>query len=106
MEPTPKSGGNRLRDYELVVIISPSVADEEIAATIEKINQFINERGGSTTEVNQWGRRKLAYPIRDFMEGNYVLTQFRMDPKLTAELEASLGLSEEILRHLLVRLSD
>ncbi|MCK4361709.1 MAG: 30S ribosomal protein S6, partial [Dehalococcoidia bacterium] len=102
----PKSGGNRLRDYELVVIISPSVADEEIAATIEKINQFINERGGSTTEVNQWGRRKLAYPIRDFMEGNYVLTQFRMDPKLTAELEASLGLSEEILRHLLVRLSD
>jgi len=106
MEPTPESGGNRLRDYELVVIISPSVADEEIAATIEKINQFINERGGSTTEVNQWGRRKLAYPIRDFMEGNYVLTQFRMDPKLTAELEASLGLSEEILRHLLVRLSD
>jgi len=106
METTPKSGGNRLRDYELVVIISPSVADEEIAATIEKINQFINERGGSTTEVNQWGRRKLAYPIRDFMEGNYVLTQFRMDPKLTAELEASLGLSEEILRHLLVRLSD
>ncbi|MCK5654107.1 MAG: 30S ribosomal protein S6 [Dehalococcoidia bacterium] len=40
------------------------------------------------------------------MEGNYVLTQFSMDPKLTAELEASLGLSEEILRHLLVRLSD
>ncbi|TEU04743.1 MAG: 30S ribosomal protein S6 [Dehalococcoidia bacterium] len=106
MEPMPKSGGNRLRDYELVVIISPSVADEEIAATMEKINQFIIERGGSTTEVNQWGRRKLAYPIRDFMEGNYVLTQFRMDPKLTAELEASLGLSDEILRHLLVRLSD
>jgi len=95
-----------LRDYELVVIISPAVADEEISPTIEKINQFIVERGGSITEVNQWGRRKLAYPIKDFMEGNYVLTQFSMDPKLSAELEASLGISEEILRHLLVRLSD
>jgi small subunit ribosomal protein S6 len=95
-----------LRDYELVVIISPEVAEEEIPATIEKISQFIVERGGSITEVNQWGRRKLAYPIRDFMEGNYVLTQFKMEPKLTAELETSLGISEEILRHLLVRLSD
>jgi small subunit ribosomal protein S6 len=95
-----------LRDYELVVIISPSVADDEIDTTIDKINQFISERGGSTTEVNQWGKRKLAYPIKDQKEGYYVLTQLNMDPKLTAELEASLELSEDILRHLLVRLSD
>ena len=95
-----------MRDYELVVIISPEVVDEEIPAAIDKINQFIVERGGAITEVNQWGRRKLAYPIRDFMEGNYVLTQFKMEPRLTAELEASLGISEEILRHLLVRLSE
>jgi small subunit ribosomal protein S6 len=95
-----------VRDYELVVIISPEVVDEEIPAAIDKISQFIIERGGAITEVNQWGRRKLAYPIRDFMEGNYVLTQFKMEPGLTAELEASLGISEEILRHLLVRLSD
>ena len=95
-----------MRDYELVVIISPEVADEEILATIDKINQFIIERGGAITEVNQWGRRKLAYPIRDFLEGNYVLTQFKIEPRLTAELEASLGISEEILRHLLVRLSE
>jgi small subunit ribosomal protein S6 len=95
-----------LRDYELVVIISPSVTDEGVSATIEKINQFISERSGSTTEVNQWGRRKLAYPIKDFTEGNYVLAQFKMDPKLTAELEASLELWDEVLRHLLVRLSD
>ena len=95
-----------MRDYELVVVISPSVNDDEVSATIEKINQFISERSGSTTEVNQWGRRKLAYPIKDFTEGNYVLTQFKMDPKLTAELEASLELWDEVLRHLLVRLSD
>jgi len=106
MEQTLNSGGNGLRDYELVVIISPEVAEEEIPATLEKISRFIVERGGSVTEVNQWGGRKLAYPIKNFMEGNYVLTHFKLDPRLTAELEASLGLSEEILRHLLVRLSD
>lgn len=95
-----------MRDYELVVIISPEVTDEEFPVTLEKMNQFITDRGGSITEVNQWGRRKLAYPIGNFMEGNYVLTQFKMEPKQTAELEASLRLTEEILRHLLVRLSD
>lgn len=95
-----------MRDYELIVIISPEVTDEEVPITLEKMNQFITDKGGSITEVNQWGRRKLAYPIENFMEGNYVLTQFKMEPKQTAELEASLRLSEEILRHLLVRLSD
>ena len=95
-----------MRDYELVVIISPEVAEEEIPVTIEKIHRFIGERGGSISEVNQWGKRKLAYPIKHFMEGNYVLTHFKMDPRLTAELEASLGISEEVLRHLLVRLDE
>lgn len=95
-----------MRDYELVVIISPEVTDEEFPVTLDKMNQFITDRGGSITEVNQWGRRKLAYPIGNFMEGNYVLTQFKIEPKQTAELEASLRLTEEILRHLLVRLSD
>ena len=106
MEQALNSGDNELRDYELVVVISPEVGEEEIPATLEKISRFIVERGGSVTEVNQWGKRKLAYPIKNFMEGNYVLTQFKLEPRLTAELEASLGLSEEVLRHLLVRLSD
>ena len=100
------SGSDSLRDYELVVIISPEVAEEEIPAVLEKISQFIVERGGSITEVNQWGKRKLAYPIKNFMEGNYVLTHFKMEPRLTADLESSLGLAGEVLRHLLVRLSD
>lgn len=98
--------GDQLRDYELMVIISPDVADEDIAATTDKVNQFVTDRGGSITEVSQWGRRKLAYPIRRFMEGTYVLTQCKMEPKTTAELEASLRLTEEVLRHLLVRLGD
>lgn len=95
-----------MRDYELVTIIDPSIADEDVSATIEKTNQFVTERGGSIGEVNQWGRKKLSYPIKSSTEGNYVLTKLSMDPKIATELEASLELSEEILRHLLVRLSD
>lgn len=95
-----------MRDYELVVIIKPSAADDEVAATVEKTSQYIIERGGSVAEVNQWGRKKLAYPIKDFTEGNYVLTRFSIDPQLTTEMEANLELSEDILRYLLVRLSE
>lgn len=97
-------GGNRLRDYEMVVIISPELTDEETTVTLDKISQFITDRGGTVTDVNQWGRRKLAYPIQRQLEGQYVLTQFKMEPQMTAELEASLRLTEGILRHLLVRM--
>jgi small subunit ribosomal protein S6 len=95
-----------LRDYELIVIISPEVPEEEVPANIDKVSEFINARGGAVTEVNRWGKRKLAYPIKHFREGNYVLTRLNMDPRKTAELEANLRISEKILRHLLVRLGD
>lgn len=88
------------------MVINPSIADDEISATIEKTTQFITDRGGSVADVNQWGRRKLAYPIHHFSEGNYVLAQFSLDPKIASELEASLELSEDILRYLVVRLGD
>jgi len=94
-----------MREYELTVVFSPEIADEDVANEIEKLDQFITEKGGEiTAEVNRWGRRKLAYPIRNFREGNYVLTQFQLQQSLTAELERNLESSEEILRHLLVRL--
>lgn len=95
-----------MRDYELVAIISPEVAEENIPTAVEKVSRFITERGGSIAEVNQWGKRKLAYPIKDHTEGNYVLFRFKLDPETTAELEANLRISEEILRHLIVRLGE
>jgi small subunit ribosomal protein S6 len=99
-------GSNRVRDYELTVVFSPEIAEEDIPTEIEKVNQFITQKGGVITEVNQWGRRKLAYPIRRFREGNYALTQFKLLPNLTVELEKNLESSEEILRYLLVRLEE
>jgi small subunit ribosomal protein S6 len=93
----------QLRSYELVLIVSPEVIDEAFDATIDNVSRFITEKGGMISSVEQWGKRRLAYPIGRFTEGNYVLTQFRLKPELGKELEAKLGISEEILRHLLTR---
>jgi small subunit ribosomal protein S6 len=95
-----------LRDYELIVIISPEVPEEEVPTNIDKIGEFITSKGGSITQVDRWGKRRLAYPIKHFKEGNYVLTKFKIEPAMTAELEVNLRISEKILRHMLVRLDE
>ena len=96
----------RLRDYELLVIISPQLGDEELAARIEKISQMVTERGGTISSTEPWGKRKLAYPIEHFAEGSYVLMKLRLEPAHCKQLEADLRISEEILRHLLIRLDS
>ena len=94
----------QLRDYELVLVISPEVVGEVLDTTIDNVSQFITEKGGLISSVEQWGKRRLAYPIKHFMEGNYVLTRLRLKSSLNKELEAKLQISEEILRHLLIKL--
>jgi small subunit ribosomal protein S6 len=96
-----------LRRYELVVIISPQVADDEVPEAVERlVRRPVEGQGGEVGEVNQWGRRKLAYPIEKHLEGSYVLTELRLDPQRTKELERGLHISEEVIRHLLVRLDE
>ena len=95
-----------MRGYELVLIIDPEILEEDVPTAIEKVSQFITGRGGEVAGVNRWGRRKLAYPIQRHLEGNYVVTEFRLDPNQVAGLEASLGLVEEVIRHLVVRTDE
>jgi len=103
---TTATEDDELRNYELVLIISPEVEDERLGNTIENISQFITDKGGAVSDVEQWGKRKLAYPVKHFLEGNYVLTRFKVKPRFTRELKANLQISEDILRHLLLKLSD
>lgn len=95
-----------MSSYELVLIISPEVTDEEMPDFITKLGELVNKIGGSVDEVNQWGRRQLAYPIKRSSEGNYVLTKLKVKPGVTKELEANFRLSGKVLRHLLIRLVD
>ncbi len=98
--------GEKLHDYELVFVISPEVAEEEFEAKIENVSRFITGKGGTISNIEKWGKRKLAYPIRRFVEGSYVLAKFKLKPEFGKELEANLRISEEILRHLLIRLDS
>jgi small subunit ribosomal protein S6 len=95
-----------VREYELTVVYNPEISEEDFPEAIEKVNQLVTQRGGEIIEVNHWGRRKLAYPINHLIEGNYVLTRLKLEPSSTKQLESILHASEEILRHLLVRLEE
>ncbi len=96
----------QLRDYELVLVISPEVEEDKLGAIINNVSQFVTGHGGTISNLERWGKRKLAYQIRHFTEGNYVLAQFKMKPALSRGLEANLQISEEVLRYLLIRLSS
>jgi len=91
-----------LRDYEMTIIISPEVPEENVEAVVDRVNKLITDKGGVISEVEQWGRRKLAYPIEHFSEGHYVLSRFQLVPETGKDLEASLYISEDIIRHLLI----
>jgi len=95
----------QLRDYELVLIISPEVQEEKFDTVVDNVGQFIKGKGGIISDVEQWGKRRLAYPIKHLKEGSYVLSRFKLKPTLSKELEANLQISEEILRHLLIKLN-
>ncbi len=87
----------------MVTIVSPEVSDDDVKGTTNKVHNLITSKGGLVTRVQRWGKRKLAYPIKHHVEGHYILTCFDMDPQLTSELDADLKVSEEVIKHLMVR---
>ena len=95
-----------MHDYELVAMISPEVDEEGMSKIVDQVTQSINSRGGAVEEIRNWGKRKLAYPVRKFMEAEYILARFKLMPKSVKELEKELGASGDILRYLVVRASD
>ena len=93
-------------DYELVVILTPDLTEDALTAGVERVQQAITSRGGEVLDVNPWGRRRLAYPIKRHLEGNYFVTQMKMDPSKVVDLESNLRISEEVLRHLVIRTDE
>ena len=95
-----------MRHYELVVILSPILNQDESADAWDRIKGFINNREGEITHEEKWGTRRLAYPIRkgqfQFLEGTYHLTRFSTDQPFNKELEVFLRLEDQVLRSLVV----
>jgi small subunit ribosomal protein S6 len=91
------------QEYELVYILNPDISDEAVENSVNGINQLITGNEGVVDGVDKWGKKKLAYPIKHLLEGNYVLTKFKMSPARCKELEANLRISEDVIRHLLIK---
>ena len=89
-------------NYEVVYIIDPAQGEEAIAATVEKF-KALAEKHSSAVEVEEWGKRKLAYAIDYKTEGYYVLMSFTSDPAFPKELDRILGITEGVLRSMIVR---
>jgi len=92
-----------LRDYEVLYIVRADVDDEKVQDAVKRVNTLIERSGGTAERTNLWGKRKLAYEVKHQKEGSYVLQDFQLDPTRVPELEAGLKITEEVLRHLIVR---
>jgi small subunit ribosomal protein S6 len=91
------------RDYELGFILNPEVSEEETRAILDRVEQIVASYGGQIVKVNQWGRRRLAYPIERHRDGFYTFIDMILTPETVIELERALKVSEVVLRHMVRR---
>jgi small subunit ribosomal protein S6 len=95
-----------LRDYEILYIVRPDLEDDKVQDIVKRVNTLIGRSGGSAEQTSLWGKRKLAYEVKHQKEGSYVLQDFSIQPERVPELESELKITEEVLRHLIVRKPD
>ena len=86
--------------YELMYIINPNLSEEETAAVVEKFKALV-EQNGTLDEIEEMGKRKLAYEINYISEGYYVLVKFTSAPEFPAELDRVLGITDGVMRSLI-----
>ena len=89
----------KICSYETLFVVSGNLAEEASKATVEKFVNLINENG-TDVDVNEWGKRRLAYPINYVTEGYYVLVSYKSEPSFPLELERVLGITEGVLRYM------
>ncbi len=92
-----------MNKYELAVVVSAKLEDDDRNATVEKVKDIITRHGGTITNVDEWGKKKLAYEIRKMREGFYYFIQFDGDSTVPAEVESRVRLMENVIRYLCVR---
>ena len=95
-----------MKAYELLFFVAPNIDDETRLATMKRIETTIAEGKGKVDNVEDWGRRKLAYEINGLNEGNYTLIDFHADPANIAELDRVLRITGAVVRHKIVQRSD
>ena len=87
--------------YEVLYLLNPTLGEEDTAALVARFKELAESRG-TVTEVDEWGKRRLAYPINDLEEGYYVLMTFSSDPAFPAELDRLMRINVSVMRSIIV----
>lgn len=95
-----------MRHYEIIYIINPNQSDDEFNEIIEKFNNLITAQKGIVIKIQKWGKQRLAYTVKKYNNGYYVLVDFCANPGLTTELERNLNLDDRIIKYQTVKLAD
>ena len=92
-----------MNKYELAVVVSAKIEDEERAAVVDKCKALIERFGGTITNVDDWGKKRLAYEIQKLKEGFYYFIQFEAESSAPAEIESRIRIMDNVLRYLVVK---
>lgn len=92
-----------MRAYELMYIIRPALEEEATQAIVDRFENLVKELGGQVDNINQRGKKRLSYEIDDLKEGYYVIMNFKAETEVISELERQIGLTENIMRHIVIR---
>ena len=95
-----------LRPYEVMIILDVGLEEEAIRSAVDRATELIRSRGGTPGAIDRWGRRRFAYELKHKWEGYYVVLRAEAEPSVMAELDRSLHLADEVLRHKVIRLPD
>ena len=95
-----------MNKYELALVVNAKAEDDVRTATVEKAKEYITRFGGTVTEVEDWGKKRLAYEIQHQKEGFYYFIQFESDSSCPAEVEKMVRIMEDVMRFLCVRLDE
>ena len=92
-----------MNKYELTVVVNAKIEDDVRVATVEKVKEYVARYGGTVTNVDEWGKKRLAYEIQKMKEGFYYFIQFEADATGPAEIERHVRIMENVIRYLCVR---
>ena len=95
-----------MRKYEAMAIMRPDLSDADLQKLLDRFKAVIEDQGGTVESAAKWEKRKLAYEINDYKEGNYVLFNFEAEAKAPSELGRQMRINDDVIRHRIFRLDD
>ena len=93
-----------MNKYELALVVNAKIEDDARTATVEKAKEYITRFGGQISDVDDWGKKQLAYEIQKMHEGHYYFVHFEADGTVPAEIESRIRIMDNVIRYLCVRL--